>query len=205
LHRLDFSDSEAGPALHVIASPTFAKLRWLNVSDSDSANGAASIFPFTCHLELANLEYLDFSDNRVDGDDLQGFTESARAPHLRHLSLAQNDFSPFDVSYFLFYNRSQKPPALAELDLSSSFDDFTDLSKAAEEPDEDERDLRPYFGRLSKLWLRNNTITDRGAQIMAAYPGDVSLQLLDLTGNPIGAAGKRALRKRFGTDVCVFG
>jgi uncharacterized protein (TIGR02996 family) len=204
LYRLNFPRSEGGPRLHAIARPTFAKLRWLNVSGSNSARGVAKIYPFTCHPELANLEYLDFSNNRMNGDDLQAFTESARAPHLRYLNLARNNFRPFGVSYFLFYNRSQKPPALAELDLSDSFDDFTDLSKTAEEPDEDERPLRPYFGRLSKLWLRNNRITDDGARILAAYSGDVSLTLLDLTGNRIGPTGKRALRERFGADVCVF-
>jgi len=59
--------------------------------------------------------------------------EGLKLPRLRHLNLSENDSSPFDVSYFLFYNLSQKPPALEELD-SPILRRLTDLSEAAEEP-----------------------------------------------------------------------
>jgi uncharacterized protein (TIGR02996 family) len=204
LRRLNFPGNKAGPALHALAGPMFANLRWLNVSASDSANGVADFDKLIGSPHLQRLEHLDFSANRFHGDDLQSLSEYRGALRLRHLSLARSEFSPFDVSYFLFWNRTRNLPALTELDLSGSCDDLTDLSASVHEPDEHERHLRPFFGRLSKLWLRNNGITDKGARVLSGYAGPAKIELLDLRGNQIGAWGKRALRKRFGKDVCVF-
>jgi hypothetical protein len=40
---------------------------------------------------------------------------------------------------------------------------------------------------------------------LVASPRQLNLTRLDLDGNPIGAAGKRALPRRLGKDGCVFG
>jgi uncharacterized protein (TIGR02996 family) len=204
LRRLDYSSSEAGPELKAVAGATFANLRWLDLRDGSSANGSPELWWFTRSPHLAKLEHLNFCGNHVRGDHLQALTEEAEVPHLRHLDLSHNDLTAFDASHCLFFNRSERMPALEELDLSQSFEDLTDLTDAAEEPLERDRHRRPYFGRLTKLRLCNCGITDAGARVLAQYPGEVKLTLLDLRGNPIGAAGERALSERFGKDVCVF-
>lgn len=112
-----------------------------------------------------------------------------------------------NVSYVLFCGRGL--PALKELDLSHCFGDLVNLTDEVIQYSEEDLALDgterlPWFTRLSRLWLRGNRITDAGANAIASYPKDLSLNLLDLSDNPIGEDGKRALRKRFGEGVCIF-
>jgi uncharacterized protein (TIGR02996 family) len=207
LRRLNAPESEAGPAFHRLDAPTFANLRWLNLSGSNSACGCAEIAVIAHGQHAANLEYLDFSANRMHGDDLKRLDESRCLNKLHFLNISENDVSDFDVSYFLFCGRGL--PALKEFDLSRCFGDLTDLADAVIEQTKEDLELdgtefRPLLPRLSKLWLRGNRITDAGAQALANYPKEMSLTLLDLSDNPVGEDGKRALRKRFGEGVCVF-
>jgi uncharacterized protein (TIGR02996 family) len=202
---LGFPHSEAGPVLHAIASPAFKNLRWLNLSSSNSAEGPTQLHHFTDSPHLANLEYLDFSANRVADDDLQSLGESCKLDKLRTLDLADNQFGTFQVSWTLFWRDTEALPALRELDLSRSFSDLEDLTEHAE-PDVVADRTRPrLISRLEKLALRECKISDAGAKVLAEFPHELRLTHLDLQGNPIGPAGKRALRKRFGEGVCHFG
>jgi uncharacterized protein (TIGR02996 family) len=206
VRRVNVPGSEAGPALHKLAGRTFKNLRWLNASGSNSARGVAKLREFTGSSHLKNLEYLDFSSNRVYGDDLWNLTEGCKLAKLRYLSLAHDEFQDFDVSYLLcWWPVAHEIPALKELDLSYSFGNFMDLSKAVDEPEEGEEPSPPLICQLEKLWLCGNEIDDAGAKLIASFPQKLNLTLLDLRDNPIGPTGQRALRKRFGKGVCHFG
>src|SRR5262245_35055225 len=52
--------------------------------------------------------------------------------------------------------------------------------------------------RLRRLRLPRCTVSSRGAKDLAESPRLGGLELLDLRGNPIGPAGRHALRRRFG-------
>ncbi len=195
LRRFNFPGNEAGPHIESIASRTFANLRWANFRNSDSANDCPSIVPLAECPHLANLEYLDFGECEQGDADAEAVAGAKQWNRLRHLNLSGGWFTPDGIA--TLFNTGQLP-ALAELDLSASFS----------EEQFDGYAMRivgsPLLARLSKLWLCRNQITDAGVEILARCPRDVKLTLLDLSGNPIGAAGKRALRKRFGKGVCVF-
>jgi hypothetical protein len=92
---------------------------------------------------------------------------------------------------------------LEELDLSYTLTEYGN----AENIDEYAAAIAdsPLFARLSTLNLQGNDINDDAAKALAASHREVKLTLLDLRGNPIGPAGQRALRKRFGAKVCLFG
>jgi uncharacterized protein (TIGR02996 family) len=203
LRRLNAPESEAGPAFHALDSPTFANLCWLNISGSNSAGGPADVPYFTENPHLANLEYLDFSSNRMIGDDIHRWDESRHLNSLRVLNASNSEFLDYGVSWVLFCGDGL--PALKELDLSRCFGDLIDHSDAVNELDEDRgRPSHPIITRLSKLRLRDNRITDTGARALAEYPRHLSLSLLDLSGNLISDDGRRILQERFGKDVCVF-
>jgi uncharacterized protein (TIGR02996 family) len=202
LRRLNFPDNEAGPNVEAVASPTFANLRWANFHNSNSAGGRPSITPFAECPHLADLEYLDFGSNAQWNDNLEALAQTPYLARLRYLDVSSSSFGPNSLNRFFGISCL---PALRGLNLSASFDSFGDA---------DSRDANRYaewlagsllLVRLSRLWLGSNNITDDGAKALAASPRDVKLELLDLSGNPIGPAGKQALRKRFGKDVCVFG
>ena len=193
LQRLNFPSNEAGPNIEAIASPTFANLRWANFNYSNSANGRPSIIPLAECSYLANLEYLDFGANALHSDDAKAVASATHWTKLQFLSLSSGWF-PLNTITALF--NTSHLPALTELDISYTFG-----SLRSEERVEDCAACiadSPLFGRLSKLWLGNNEITDDAAKILAASPRELKITLLDLTGNPITATGKRALRERFG-------
>ena len=200
LRQLNFPNNEAGPNIESIASPTFTNLRWANFNYSNSAGGRPSIVPLAESLHLANLEHLDFGSNALHNYDAKAVAVAAQWTKLRFLCLSSGSFSA-EATAALF--NTPRLPTLAELDVSHSFESFGETAK----PEDYIHQIAgsPLLARLSKLWLRGNSITDDAAKALAAAPGDVKLTLLDLSDNPIGAAGKRALRKRFGKDVCVFG
>ncbi|MBY0457602.1 MAG: hypothetical protein K2V38_09715, partial [Gemmataceae bacterium] len=200
LRRLNFPNNEAGPNIEAVASPTFANLRWANFNYSNSANGRPSVVPFAECPHLVNLEYLDFGCNALRDDNLKALARTPHLPRLRYLNLGPADFGYFEVMHFF---GADSLPALAELDLSQSFGFFGE-SDGADTLAAAIAGL-PRFARLSKLLLRRNSITDRGAKALASAPAGVKLTLLDLRGNPIGPEGQRALIERFGAGMCVFG
>ncbi|HEY1190359.1 MAG TPA: TIGR02996 domain-containing protein [Gemmata sp.] len=205
LRRLNAPQSEAGPSFYQLNSPTFANLRWLNISESNSAGGDARIWGFTDNTHLANLEYLDFRSNLLEGDDAHRLNESRCLTNLRVLYASGGSYlNGGTVSWLLFRGRGL--PRLQELSLSHEFPDLEDFYFDIDDDSGHGLDDRspPLLTRLSKLRLQHNQITDAGAEVLARYPRAVNLTLLDLTGNPIGADGRRALIERFGPGVCVF-
>jgi uncharacterized protein (TIGR02996 family) len=201
LRRLNFPDNEAGPVVELVASPTYANLRWANFHNSDSASDCPSIEPFAVCPHLANLEYLDFGECEQGDPDLLALATTPHLPRLRYLDISTSQFGPDAVGEFF---HSASLPALTELNLSYTFGEFT-----RDRGDRGDAYLAriaaaPRTARVTKLWLWGNAVTDAGARALAASPLDLRLRYLDLTGNPIGEEGRRALRDRFGPDVCAF-
>lgn len=202
VRRLNFPNNEAGPNIEAVASPTFANLRWANFNYSNSADGRPSITPFAECSHLANLEYLDFGSNAQWNDDLLALANTPYLPRLRYLNVSLSRFVLWSLEGFF---GSTCLPALTELDLSRSFGSLGEAEARDANRYAEQLAGSPLLARLSKLWLRGNSITDAGAKALAASPREVKLTLLDLSDNPISPTGKRALRNRFGKDVCVFG
>ncbi|HZY90908.1 MAG TPA: hypothetical protein VFE78_39155 [Gemmataceae bacterium] len=124
-------------------------------------------------------------------------------PRLRHLSVSVSQFTPKAVRLL---GQSRNLPALTELDLSSAFGDFLHQN----DPGQGDAHLSaladsPLIEQLDHLWLADNGISDAGVNALAASPCRLRLRSLDLTRNPISARARRALRRRFGEKVCVFG
>jgi uncharacterized protein (TIGR02996 family) len=202
LRRLNFPDNEAGPGIELVASPTFANLRWANFNNSDSANDNPSIIPLAECPHLANLEHLDFGDCEQPSESALAVANAKYWNRLRYLNLSGCWFEP-DSAIAIF--NSKQLPALTELDLSWNYSPV---------PDGDSRtwgDIlvsevvkSPLLPRLSKLWLRRTDLTDQGAKELLAVPLEVMFTRLDLSLNNLGKASMAALRERFGPGVCLY-
>jgi uncharacterized protein (TIGR02996 family) len=201
--RLNAPDNEAGPAVEVIASATFANLTWANFRNSDSASDYPRLRALVTCRHLANLEYLDFGENDQKDEDLGALASTPHMTRLRHLSVS---VSRFTVEAVRLLGEARNLPALTELDLTAAFGPFN----RGDNPGQGDAHLRalvssPLLEQLTHLGLARNGISDAGANALAAAPRRLRLRFLDLSRNPISARARRALRRRFGEKVCIFG
>jgi uncharacterized protein (TIGR02996 family) len=200
---LNARDNEAGPAVERVACATFANLIWASFRNSDSASDCPDLSPIVTCPYLANLEFLDFGENEQRDDALRALASTPCMGRLQHLSLSVSQFTPEGVRLL---GQARNLPALTELDLCSAFGDFGHQT----DPGQGDAHLRAFAGsplieQLDHLWLAFNGISDAGANALAASPRPLRLRFLDLTRNPISARARRALRRRFGEKVCIFG
>ena len=218
LRKLNAAGSQAEHAVELVAAPTFANLRWLDVSGAQRDDGPSLVPLVTCPY-LANLEHLDFGGNTADDDALEALATTPYMRRLRYLNLSGSwftmpvrDFADADVPAPAFpfdrFVNADTLPALEELDLSDCFE-ATDGDSLTPFPsgwlgsgDEflaslaDSRLIR----QLTRLHVRSNFITDRGAYRLAECGVDQRLAFVDVSDNYVGEDGQFLLAHRYGPD-----
>jgi uncharacterized protein (TIGR02996 family) len=212
----------------LVASPHFGRAETLGFNShiGDQLHNGDHLATLLAAPTLATVRRLDFALSSLDNDDLKAV---ARCPHLgsvEHLDLSSN---PFNAEGLKAIAHSKCLPALKSIVLwGGSWFKFDGIRALVESPladrlehlvlawlgkfhdlgDEIARIIAgaPRLNHLRTLDLSDNDITDAGAKLLAAAPNLDGLERLTLRGHrkTLGAAGREALKKRFGKDVCVF-
>jgi uncharacterized protein (TIGR02996 family) len=178
LRRLVATGNEVGPGVAIVVDPRFAHLRWLDLYNSNSANGRPNDDDFidiVTSPHLARLEFFDFGTNDAGDDGLEALASSATSmTHLRSLGLAGNHITTAGLHSL---GHSANLPALRHLDVGWSMSrqmlDDAALAVLLESP---------LLGRLTFLDFHGNPISDGGVRQLGSTPAAVGLRALVLGG-----------------------
>jgi hypothetical protein len=181
----------------MVADERFARLRWLDLYDGNSASGRPGDDDFidiVTSPHLARLEHLDYGTNDASDEGVAALASSPTMTRLRSLNLCANHVSPAGLRALA---HSPTLSGLRHLDLSSCMgttplDDgaFADLLSS------------PLFARLTALDFSHNAVREAGVARLAATPAARGLRALVLGGRryeggswsrPLSTASVRAL------------
>lgn len=143
---------------------------------------------------IARLEVFDIWDRPAffsEPEHMPRLAQIVRFPRLQALNLNQCQIGYEGLEWLT--NRDQPPGPLTDLDLSSNNIDDAGVRVLVESP---------LFPQLKRLVLIANPITDEGARLLAAAPGE--LKSLDVRHTAIGAAGQQVLLRRKSTKIDLF-
>jgi hypothetical protein len=177
VRRLVAVNNEIGPGVAEVARPNFSHLRWLDLYNSNSADGRPDDDDFIAIVtspHLARLEFFNFGSNNATDDGVEALASSRTMSRLRSLSLSSNDVTADGLRILA---RSNSLTSLQHLDLSSCcVDDSPDDSALAVLLES------PLFGQLTYLNIRSNRVSDEGVACLARTPAANRLRTLVIGG-----------------------
>jgi hypothetical protein len=163
----------------IVNSERVQNLRYLTVYRSELASPtvrALSDSPY-----LANLQYLEIRRTSLFGEDLQYLLQAKGLPNLTSLRLVNVGLTH---EHLHSINKSIPFSHLIDVDFSENLLGSEGLLVMAQ---------APWLMLIGQLVLRNNHIQDDAISAFIESPYIRALAVLDLSGNPVTAAGKKML------------
>jgi uncharacterized protein (TIGR02996 family) len=190
LTTLEFSSPSTEALEVLLRSPRLGRLGHLLLAGTRQGDRAVAVLIGS--PVLARLRSLSLGHSNLPPDGLAELVASPRVAALESLDVS---FNPLTVHGARSLTRSRYLGRLTSLNLSRCR--LGDAGTAA-------LASSPLFDQLYGLDLSLDRVGDEGALALARSGPPAAPGTLDLIYNPIGAAARRALARRFGEEVCLF-
>jgi uncharacterized protein (TIGR02996 family) len=193
LQSLSIRGGRTQDLVALLRSPLPPRLREIVLGNTSGSLGAEAARSLATSPELGRLATLGLCGHHVGPEGLEALLTSPQLASLTRLDLRNNKLRAKDICAV---SPSPHRAGLASLDLGGNPIGNRGCQALAG---------WDCLGPLQQLGLAGCEIKDAGGVALAGSPHLAHIERIDLTDNPLGAEGLRALRARFGERMILEG